>query len=204
MKTVKPSRKLERTLWGSGHQVVVGVDEVGRGPLAGPVTVGAVVLPDRCRLSEVRDSKLLQPESRKELAIEIRKQALFVGIGWATHQEIDRLGLTAATRLAGERALKHLPKPYVVILDGKHNYLKDLCAVEMCVKADRSSLAVAAASVVAKAARDSYMELVHQIHPGFSFDTNKGYASKSHRSALMKFGATPFHRQSFEPVQVVG
>lgn len=204
MKVVVPTRRLERRLWQQGFKLVAGIDEVGRGPLAGPVTVAAVILPQRCHLTGVRDSKLLTPEQRLILSRKIRRQALGIGIGWTGNQEIDRLGLTAAMRQAAVMAIAQLPtRPDIAILDGIHNYLADHCPAQMCVKADQSSLAVAAASVIAKVARDRYMELVDRCYPGYGFASHRGYGSPAHIEVLQKLGPTPAHRLSWQPVRAI-
>lgn len=198
---VTPTRHLERRLWQQGFLRVVGVDEVGRGPLAGPVTVAAVLLPDRCKLPGVRDSKLMSAKQRLAVAPAIRQTALGIGIGWSSSREIDRLGLTAATRVAAVRALSQLTKYEQIVLDGTHNYLGAEYAVTTLARADRTCLAVAAASVVAKVARDRYMELVDQLHPQYRLAANKGYGSAAHLEALRRYGGTPYHRHSYAPVQ---
>ena len=202
MKMVMPTRRLERQLWQQGFARVVGVDEVGRGPLAGPVTVAAVLLLARCKLAGVRDSKAMSAIQRLTAARAIRQTALGVGIGWASSGEIDRLGLTAATRMAAVRALSNLPDYERIVLDGKHNYLGEDYAVTTLVKADSSCMAVAAASVVAKVARDRYMELIDQLHPQYRLAANKGYGSVAHLAALERYGPTPYHRHSYAPVRL--
>ncbi|HUC20887.1 MAG TPA: ribonuclease HII, partial [Candidatus Polarisedimenticolaceae bacterium] len=171
MKMVTPNRKLEETLWRQGHELVAGMDEVGRGCLAGPLTVAAVALPRRYRGKGIRDSKWLTSKERSLTAFRIRASAVVIGIGWASHREIDELGLTAALGLAGERALSRLPGGAAIILDGKHNYLNDAYAVTTQIKADQTCLAAAAASVIAKVARDRYMELIDRLHPGYGFSS---------------------------------
>ena len=196
-----PTRRLERSLWSQGFTRVVGVDEAGRGPLAGPVTVAAVLLPADCALPGVRDSKLVAEVQRREVARQIRQRALAIGVGWAGSPEIDGLGLTAATRLAGVRALAQLGEYEVVVLDGKHNYLGAGYHVHTCVKADQSCLAVAAASIIAKVARDAYMELVDRRYPQYRFAAHKGYGTAAHLQALRQYGPTPYHRRSYAPVR---
>ncbi len=201
MKTVVPTRELEKQFWSRGIMRVAGIDEVGRGPLAGPVTVAAVVLPMQCELPEVRDSKALSAHRRRKIAQDIRKTASAIGIGWADSREIDSLGLTAATRLAASRALVQLGECDMVVLDGSYNYLEEQLSVHTCVRADQSCLAVAAASIIAKTARDSYMELIHELYPEFGLASHTGYATTAHLEALQKYGPTPYHRHSFQPVQ---
>lgn len=204
MNVVMPTRKLERRFWTQGFTRVAGVDEVGRGPLAGPVTVAAVVLPDRCRLTGVRDSKCLSPVQRQLMARRIRQLAYGVGIGWGTSTEIDHLGLTQAMQLAGRRALHQLGEHELVLLDGNHNYLGEGYQVSTCIKADQSCLAVAAASVIAKVARDAYMDLLDSRYPEYGFITNKGYNTAAHMAAVRQFGLTPYHRRRWRSVQAAG
>jgi ribonuclease HII len=204
MTVVKPTRQLERKLWAEGFSRVAGVDEVGRGPLAGPVTVAAVILPSRCRVAGLADSKMMSAARRQAAARQIRVVAESIGIGWASSQEIDRLGLTAATKLAGARALQQLGGHELIILDGNHNYFGSEYPVRTCIKADQSCLAVAAASVVAKVARDSYMALIDRLYPEYFFKLNKGYGTVMHRQALAQHGATPYHRRSWRSVHVNG
>lgn len=202
MKAVVPTRHLERGLWNKGYRIVAGVDEVGRGPLAGPVTVAAVVLPDRCRLAKARDSKLLTHAQRAALAREIRSCAVGIGIGWTDSRRIDEYGLTKAMRLAALEALGQLPaSAEAVILDGVHNYLGRPCVIETCVKADQSSLAVAAASIIAKVARDQYMELLDSTYPDYGFASHRGYGSRDHLEVLRRIGPCPQHRRSWQPVR---
>jgi ribonuclease HII len=196
----QPTRKAERTWWNQGHQVVAGIDEVGRGAWAGPVTAAAVVLPGRCRLKGVRDSKLLTKLQRQHLAKHIKQQALAIGIGWSHHTEVDEAGLTKAVYISATRALRHTGEVGVIILDGNHNYLKDEYLSQAIIKADQSSLCVAAASVVAKVARDNYMELLSRLHPEYGFESNKGYGSKHHLAAIKSTGLCPYHRRRWRPV----
>ncbi len=180
---------------------MVGMDEVGRGCLAGPLTVAAVVLPPTYSGGGIRDSKWLTSKQRMLLAGQIRKDAVAIGVGWASPGEIDENGLTRALGLAGGRALAGVPSDAAIILDGNHNYLDDAYAVTMQVKADESCLAAAAASIIAKVARDRYMELLHRLHPSYGFSTNRGYGSVTHLATLLAQGPSPFHRRSFNPLK---
>jgi ribonuclease HII len=184
----------------AGHELVAGVDEVGRGCLAGPVTVAAVVLPPGFRLPGLTDSKLLAGKQRHQLAVEIKRAATCIGIGWSSPIEIDNQGLTWAVRQAAIRALEGLAGDCrAVLLDGRHNYLDGYCHVRTLVKADSRVLSVAAASVVAKVARDNYMRRQHRLYPGYGFNLNVGYGTPKHLQAL-KNGLTPLHRRRFRPV----
>ncbi len=200
---IHPTRDAEKSWWQAGKLLVAGIDEVGRGPAAGPVTVGAVILPQNCRLHGVADSKLLTAPARIRLARLIKRQAIAVGLGWASCTEIDDIGITAALKLASIRAIAQLnPQPVVIILDGNHNYLGDEYLVDVVVKADQTCMAAAAASVIAKVARDNYMELVAQRHPEYGLASNKGYLSTAHLAALEEHGPSPAHRHSWKGVGV--
>lgn len=176
----------------------MGVDEAGRGPLAGPVTVAAVALPDGCKLPGVRDSKLMTPRQRRVAAREIRQQAIAIGIGWASSAAIDELGLTLTLQLAGQRALRHIYTD-TILLDGNHNYLADPRATTI-IGGDRNHLCIAAASIIAKTARDAYMERLALVYPHYGFGGHKGYGTPAHLLALKTFGPTPYHRLSWAPM----
>jgi ribonuclease HII len=272
--TVAPTLKFEREFMASGVRLLAGVDEVGRGALAGPVSVGIAVvdLENPRRITGVRDSKLLKPEDRERLEPRVRAWAVASAVGHATSREIDLLGLTAALRLAGTRAWEQVLAagvvPDAVLLDGSHNWLSpstqgslfdepgvfgepdvvddpdelgetgifaepgvfavpkvrdfseppkmvagaaDMggpggempmgipcdAPVHTRVKADLSCLSVAAASVLAKVARDRMMKTFHLEYPGFGWDENKGYATPAHREALQALGPSPHHRISW-------
>lgn len=200
MKTKAPNHKHALGMIDRGYSVIVGVDEVGRGCLAGPVTAAAVILAPETRVRGARDSKLLSPLQRHHLALTIKRRALAIGLGWASSAEIDEFGLTKAVQLSGLRALKSLGTGYdAVILDGNHNYLRDHCYAEAIIKADQTSLSVACASIVAKVARDRYMSLMHRLYPKYGFNRHKGYGTPEHQQAL-KYGLTPLHRRLFAPV----
>ncbi len=197
---VAPTLELEQLAWDSGIAVVCGMDEVGRGAWAGPVTVGAVV-PGHSDLPGVRDSKQLSRRQRELMVVEIERWAHAIGVGHATASECDALGMTAAQRLAGERALHALSQqgfsPGRIILDGNHDYLKLGSRVMTVIKGDAISLACAAASIVAKVTRDQWM-IAESIHyPGFDFDSNVGYPAPAHRQALAKSGPTAIHRRTW-------
>lgn len=195
-----PTLRLERRYWQAGDRLVCGIDEVGRGAWAGPVTVGAVVPPPQ-HLRGVRDSKLLRPDQRERVAAAVADWAVGWAVGHASAQECDELGMTAALRLAAGRALRHLEagglRPDRIILDGNHDYLRLPGRVVTRVGADATSLAVAAASVVAKVARDRIMTGEAEHFPAFGFETNRGYPTLRHRSALAAWGPTTIHRRSW-------
>lgn len=209
-----PTRQLERELLDAGHTLVAGVDEVGRGALAGPVSVG-VVLVDAAtgRLPRgLRDSKLLSPAAREELCEPVRRWATGSAVGHASPAEIDELGIIAALRLAGTRALGELAEqglvPDVVLLDGVHDWLTppaDLFAglgpvvapVRTVVKGDLRCAAIAGASVLAKCERDDLMVDLGHRHPAYGWDGNKGYSAPGHLAALRELGPCDLHRRSW-------
>jgi ribonuclease HII len=193
-----PTHSVERALRREGAVVVAGVDEVGRGAWAGPVTVGAAVTGLRRPPEGLTDSKLLSPRRRAELAAELDGWVRGFALGHAWPEEIDELGMTAALRLAAVRALEALPvRPDAVILDGKHDYLGAPWRVRTVIQGDRSCVPVAAASVLAKVRRDAMMaELAPQFAP-FGFAENVGYPSPVHKGALAELGPTPHHRLSW-------
>jgi ribonuclease HII len=184
---------------------IVGIDEVGRGAWAGPVVAGAVVLPPHLALAGVNDSKLLRTTMREQLNRTIRNQARAIGLGWVASDEVDTHGLSWAVRESGLRALAacglNATRPYIVILDGKHNYLQDLHPSETIVRADSLVMPVAAASVVAKVARDRYMAALSRRHPGYGFERHVGYGTAAHRTALAQLGVSPIHRTSYAPIK---
>ena len=194
--------KLERKLWGEGVEHVAGLDEVGRGPLAGPVVAAAVIFRPEDRVPGVVDSKLLTAEEREELVVEIRRRALCVGVGAASPREVDRLNILRASHLAMERALDKLSiRPGHVLVDGLPvpSLGTEHTAV---VKGDRKSYTIASASIVAKTTRDGLMRRLAERYPDYGWDTNVGYSTPEHLDALGECGATPHHRRSFVPVQL--
>jgi ribonuclease HII len=196
-----PSRAAERLEWDAGAELVCGMDEVGRGAWAGPLTVAAVVAPRDRRLNGVRDSKLLPPPVRAKLATRIRGWAAGVGVGHASAEECDRLGMTLALRVAGDRALAQLEDAGVVpdriLLDGNFDFLRQPGRVRTIIKGDLSSFAIAAASVVAKATRDALMEEEAEHFPAYGFESNRGYPAPVHMCALNAFGPTTIHRRTW-------
>lgn len=195
-----PTLRLERRFWSAGEEVVCGIDEVGRGSWAGPVTVGAVI-PASEHLKGVRDSKQLDRATRERVAVDVWSWAVAVGIGHASHEECDELGMTAAQRTAGRRALARLSEqgfePQRILLDGNHDYLRLGGRVTCKIRADATSLAVAAASCVAKVARDHLMVDEAEHYPLYGFESNVGYPAPVHQSALRAYGPCPIHRRSW-------
>ncbi len=196
-----PGVRAERPHWATGA-VVAGVDEVGCGAWAGPVTVGAVVLPSDRRLYKLRDSKVLTPAAREHLATRIHAAALGIGIGSATNVEIDELGLSDARRLAARRAVDALPTPPdVLLLDGNWDFLAGYGTHnELLVRGDGRSVSIAAASIVAKVTRDAMLAEADPAHPRYAFASNKGYPSPAHRRALATHGPCVLHRHSWAPI----
>ena len=199
----RPTRRRELQHWRDGAQSIVGVDEVGRGPLAGPIVTAAVSLPlDRrpAWLSQLRDSKMLSPHQREALAPKIRAGAVQWAIGWVHAPELDEMGMSAALRMAIRRAIEQLPEPPdVVLADGRDN-LRLTIPTEMIVKGDALVSSIAAASIIAKTARDAWMIELDGLHPGYGFARHKGYGTAEHLRALAELGPCPEHRRSFAPV----
>lgn len=193
---------LERELWAGGIERIAGVDEAGRGPLAGPVVAAAVVFRREDRVAGVTDSKLLPLAVREELVVEIRRRALCIGVGAASPAEVDRLNILRATHLAMRRAMAHLAlPPHHVLVDGLP---VPSLGVEhtAVVEGDRKSFTIAAASIVAKTTRDRIMKRLACRYPEYGWDTNVGYGTPEHVAALGERGPSPHHRRSFVPVQL--
>ncbi len=222
----RPSLRTERQLQRAGYPVLIGMDEVGRGALAGPVSVGVVAinLASRSAPYGVKDSKLLTTVAREDMVPKIKRWALSWGVGHASPEEIDQWGIMTGLRLAGERALAECGVvPDLILLDGNHDWLTrperlGLLAfaepqtahtspvpahapVRTMIKADMSCSSVAAASVVAKVARDSMMVDLHDSHPCYGWNLNKGYAAPEHRGALREHGTCHHHRRSWNLMQ---
>ncbi len=200
-----PSLQFEKELWDKGILQLAGIDEVGRGALAGPVHAAAVILPARDsilqELAGVRDSKQMTPDEREEWAPLIRERAVAWSLGWASCKEIDRWGILSCTYLAARRALKSLPlPPEHLLLD----YIKlekvDLPQTAL-VGGDARCLSIAAASVVAKVARDAELRKLDTRFPSYGFASHKGYATEEHILAIGKYGPCPHHRLSFAPIR---
>lgn len=191
-----------------GHMLVAGVDEVGRGPLAGPVTAAAVIVPARDSLrtyllKHAGDSKTIPAPKRMELAHLIRAECTY-SIGWATVEEIDTHNIRQATFLAMTRALQGLPTAAnAAVVDGLDVPHQFTIPAKPVIKGDAVELAISCASLVAKVARDEHMAQLAQTHPQYGWSTNAGYGSAKHLQALRQFGPTPHHRTSFAPVREV-
>ena len=189
--------KIEQSHFDRGVQIICGVDEAGRGPLAGPVCAAAVILPRDLEIPGLTDSKKLTDKKRRELFPVIKEQAIAYGIGLASEQEIDEINILQATFLAMQRAIDQLEgKADLALIDG--NRQKDFgLPVVTVVKGDSLSASIAAASVLAKVTRDDLMLEMAETYPEYGFEIHKGYGTKAHYEALRKYGASPIHRQSF-------
>ena len=189
--------EIEDGFYEKGIGVICGVDEAGRGPLAGPVCAAAVILPPHLEIPGLNDSKKLTDKRRRELMPLIKEQALAYGIAFATEQEIDELNILQATFLAMERAIQQLNiKPDLALIDG--NREKDFSIpVQTVIKGDSRSANIAAASVLAKVTRDDLMLEMAKKFPQYQFEVHKGYGTKKHYEALREFGPSPIHRMSF-------
>ena len=200
-----PSLAEERKLWRAGFTRIAGLDEAGRGALAGPVVAGAVILPVQTRRAglwaEVQDSKLLSPPRRQELADCIREQAAAWSLGEASAAEIDARGIAPATRLAMRRAVQALsPSPDHLLLDWVQ--LKSLNLPQLSfTKGDLRIVSIAAASILAKVHRDRLLCQLHERFPAYGFNSHKGYAARTHLAAIVKLGPCPAHRRSFSPLR---
>ena len=184
---------------------VAGVDEAGRGPLAGPVVAGAVILDPRRKIKGLRDSKALTPGQREELAASIRERALCWALGRAEVAEIDRINILRATLLAMRRAVEALDAEVrVAYVDGNTAPALVSCATVTVVGGDAKVPAISAASIIAKVARDAEMVAAAERFPGYGFECHKGYATAAHLAALRTLGPTPLHRRSFAPVSNAG
>ncbi len=194
---VQASYSLENRLARQGLVLVAGIDEVGRGCLSGPLVASAVVLPIKCRL-KLYDSKKISHSKRQQLSSDIYDVALAVGLGWVSNVKIDEFGLAWALREAYELALVDLEMPiHQIILDGSCNYLEDYKICQTIVAADSKVACVAAASIVAKVARDQYMSDLSDKYPDYGYQTNSGYGTALHRQAIKDFGLTDLHRKTF-------
>ncbi len=189
--------EIEDSFYAQGVQVICGVDEAGRGPLAGPVCAAAVILPPHLEISGLTDSKKLSDKKRRELFPIIQEHAIAWGIGMASEKEIDEINILQATFLAMQRALDQLNvKPDLALIDG--NREKDFgIPVKTVVKGDSLSMNIAAASILAKVARDDLMVKQAETYPQYGFEIHKGYGTKAHYAALTEHGPSPIHRMTF-------
>lgn len=191
--------RFETPLLAQGHRFIAGIDEVGRGPLAGPVVACAVILSPENPVYGLDDSKKLSAKKRGELFLEIRDKAVTIGVGVVNHDEIDRLNIYQASRQAMLMAVNDLAvPPSYLLLDAM--LIDSPLPQEKIIKGDAQSVSIAAASIVAKEMRDDLMRECHQLYPHYGFDKNAGYGTKEHLAGLEKYGPCEIHRRSFRPV----
>jgi len=197
LKRAAPSLGMERRLWAEGHEVLVGIDEVGRGAWAGPLTLGAAVVPKDRRVNKIRDSKVLTEAEREALFERVAGWCDAWSVGHASEEECDELGMSEAQRLAARRALDGLGiAPGRVLLDGNWDFVGDGTS-ELLVKGDARCLSIAAASILAKVTRDRIMRAEAEHHPWWWFDANKGYPCPRHQASLRGVGPSAIHRRSW-------
>ena len=183
-----------------GYQYIAGIDEAGRGPLAGPVVSAAVILPSSFTCPGINDSKKLSEKKRDVFFPLISEQALAVGIGIADHTEIDQINILQASLLSMKRAVQDLTQsPDFLLIDGKFTIESDL-PQQAIVKGDSKSISIAAASIIAKVTRDRIMKELHKTYPLYNFHRHKGYPTKAHKQAIIEHGPCPVHRRSFKGV----
>lgn len=194
-----PTRQIERELRARGHEVIVGIDEVGRGAWAGPLAVGAAVVPLDRRVNGVRDSKLLNERDRERLFERLADWCLAWSVGVVSQVECDELGMAEAQRVAARRAVEGLGVSVdAAVSDGRWDFVSPTVPhVEMRVKADRDCLSVATASILAKVVRDREMRRHAEHYPHWAFDTNKGYPCPAHKAALQGYGPSAIHRRTW-------
>lgn len=193
-----PAMSLEREAFADGFRNIAGVDEVGRGCLAGPVVAAAVILPPGCRIRGVRDSKILPRRERERLARIIRRRAIAVGIGTCSVEEIDRMNILRASLEAMQRALKVLTPPAgYALVDGNQPLPEPPCAIQLVVDGDHVCHAIAVSSIIAKVERDQMMAELHVQYPQYKLASNKGYGTAEHYDALESIGPSSCHRRSF-------
>ena len=190
----------EKELYTQGIQLIAGVDEVGRGPLAGPVVAAAVILPKACKIPGLNDSKKIPKSKHKEIYEAVLQNAIAIGIGIKDNQVIDQVNIYEATKLAMMEAIGQLePQPQHLLIDAMRLDLP--IPQTSIIKGDANSLSIAAASIVAKVTRDQMMEEFDRKYPGYDFAQNAGYGTAKHLAGLDQLGVTPIHRRSFEPVK---
>jgi len=185
----------------NGFKCVAGIDEAGRGPLAGPVVSAAVILPEEFNCTGITDSKKLSEKKRETLFPVIKEKALAVGVGMADHREIDKINILQASLLSMKRAVEALDLPFdYLLIDGK--FTIDLpCPQQAIIKGDSLSISIAAASIVAKVTRDRIMKELSLTYPAYGFHRHKGYPTKAHKEAIEEHGPCPVHRMSFRGVK---
>ena len=199
----------EQKLFGRGFRCLAGIDEAGRGPLAGPVVACAIIMDKSFQdilssstwLQQIKDSKKISPQKRKKVAQEIRDSHIKVGIGMSDHDTIDRMNILQASFLAMKKALSDTKEtPHILLVDGKMRIPKCSYNQKSIIDGDTKVFSIAAASILAKVTRDEIMEQYHQHYPEYGFDKHKGYGTKQHIEGLKQYGPCPIHRRSFKPV----
>ena len=192
----------EKECYARGIELIAGVDEVGRGPLAGPVVAAAVILPQACKISGLNDSKKIPKSKHKEIYEAVLEHAIAIGIGIKDNHVIDQVNIYEATKLAMVEAIGQLnPQPQHLLIDAMKLDLP--ISQTSIIKGDANSLSIAAASIVAKVTRDQMMGAYDQEYPGYDFAQNAGYGTAKHLAGLQKLGITPIHRRSFEPIKSI-
>jgi ribonuclease HII len=192
-----PTLELEENFWEKGLEHVAGVDEAGRGPLAGPVVAGAVVLPKGLYIDGVNDSKKLSAKQRELLYHRIFEVALSIGVGIVSHEVIDRINIYQASILAMRKAVDKLTLPPSIVLADGNSFKHEALRYQNVVDGDAKSMTIAAASIIAKVTRDSLMREYHVQYPEYGFDRHKGYGTRLHIDALRRHGLCPIHRRTF-------
>jgi len=197
---LKLNNRYEKKLRKQGYLHIAGLDEAGRGSLAGPLVAGAVILPPKVKLVGLRDSKLLTPRSREKLFLTITKNCLAWSAGIVSPAEIDELGILPANRTAFERAVKKLHiRPHYLLVDGIRNFESSIKS-DFIVKGDSKIMSIAAASVIAKVVRDKMLEALHKIYPEYNFGKHKGYGTAEHLDLITQHGPSEIHRFTFQPI----
>lgn len=197
------SLKFEKTYWKSGINFIAGIDEAGRGPLAGPIVAAAVIFSSPVKIPGIDDSKKLSAQKRQELFFKIQEKALSTGIGIVDHKAIDKINIGKANILAMEKAVANLRvRPSFLLLDGR---LKINSGVpqKTIIGGDGICFSIAAASIIAKVTRDKMMDDYHKLYPEYGFIRHKGYGTKEHLKMIAKYGACPIHRRTFSPVSAL-
>lgn len=197
-KKISQNKPVEFYYWKSGFKIIAGLDEAGRGALAGPLFVGLVIFPPDFYSPEIKDSKLLTPIKRDELFEVICSKAITYSIAKAEVEEINALGLMGALFLAMQRALSSIKEIDLLLIDGPFGIPDYRGLQKALVKGDRRSLSIAGGSILAKVSRDRYMQKLAELYPEYGFDRHKGYATKEHLEALRRFGPSPVHRKAFK------
>lgn len=202
MKKIIDNYSYEKNIYSEGYKYIVGIDEVGRGPLAGPVVACAVIMPEGCYIEGVTDSKKISHKMRQKLKEEIMEKALAIGISFMDEKVVDEVNIYEATKMAMYDAVSKLRiKPDYVLVDAMPLEF-DIPHLSI-IKGDEKSFMIGCASIIAKEARDDFMNELDKIYPEYGFKQNKGYPTKFHLDALLKYGITPVHRKTYGPVKAI-